>query len=79
MLNKIILILIGFLITDFLSAFNHWIEDNYLDYNSTIFSKSAKANTLHHYNPRAITCKSDFDFIYNKRINYLVYLLFCII
>ena len=79
MLNRIILILIGFLITDFLSAFNHWIEDNYLDYNSTIFSKSAKANTLHHYNPRAITCKSDFDFIYGKRINYLVYLLIIIL
>ena len=46
MYNKFILILIGILITDFISAFNHWIEDNYLNYDSTIFSSSAKANTL---------------------------------
>ena len=79
MFNKFILILIGILITDFISAFNHWIEDNYLDYNSIFFSNSAKANTLHHYNARAITCKSNLDFIYGKRFYYLLYLLIIII
>ena len=73
-MKYIILIIIGFFITDFISAFNHWIEDNYLDYHSSLFSNSAKANTLHHYNPRAITCKSNLDFIYGKRFYYLFYI-----
>jgi hypothetical protein len=79
MYKKFILIIIGILITDFISAFNHWIEDNYLSYDSTIFSESAKSNTLHHYNPRAITCKSDLTFIFGKRFYYLTYLIIIII
>ena len=56
-------IILGYILADLLTAFSHWIEDTYIDYNSKIpFVKElAKDNELHHYFPRSIVGRSYFE------------------
>ena len=69
--GSIIFIILGILATDFIAATQHWIEDNYLSYDSKWFQDTARANTLHHYHPRAITCKTNTE-IYNAKLPRIV-------
>jgi hypothetical protein len=54
--NKILQIILGFFLADFLSGLFHWIEDTYLDYciDIPIIKDISKGNEMHHYFPRAI-------------------------
>ena len=64
-------LLLGILIGDFIVAFGHWFEDNYLYYDikikipilSGIINDISKGNDLHHYVPRLLTQKSYLDTI----------------
>lgn len=61
-------IIAGMILGDFLVAFGHWFEDNYLYYDYDAFKsvpflsnkirEISKANDLHHYVPRILTQKS---------------------
>ena len=62
--------LAGMILGDFLVAFGHWFEDNYLYYDYDAFKsvpflnkkikEISKGNDLHHYVPRILTQKSYF-------------------
>lgn len=56
-------IILGYILADLFTAFAHWIEDTYIDYNSKIpFIKIiAKDNEFHHYFPRGIVGNTYFE------------------
>ena len=63
-------IVAGMMLGDFLVAFGHWFEDNYLYYDYDAYksipflnrkiNEISKSNDLHHYVPRLLTQKSYF-------------------
>ncbi len=54
--EKILHIIIGLILGDFVTMFFHWIEDTYFDYTMNIpfLKEIALENELHHYYPRSM-------------------------
>lgn len=59
-MNRVLQIIIGFVLADIGSGIIHWFEDTYFDYciDIPIISDISKDNELHHYFPRTIIAYS---------------------
>ena len=73
--ERIIRLIIGVIIGDFLAALVHFIEDNYMRYRPeqpNWMNKIALDNELHHHFPRLLTASSHWDVVFESIIVALV-------
>lgn len=65
---------VGVVVVDFVTAFLHWFEDNYLYYDHPWLRQISIENELHHFRPRTITYYSNWE---SSKSNIVAALLLC--